>query len=57
MIINPVPFIARSYALSTGIPPINLLIYPIIGLLVDLAATINLTYLYTDYNIIVASIN
>ena len=35
-----------SWALSTGIPPKALMGVPIIGLLIDLAATMNLTSLF-----------
>lgn len=42
----PLPVLAKSIALSTGIPPRALLNYPITGLRVDLAATMNLTGLF-----------
>jgi hypothetical protein len=45
-IIFPLPGLAISCALSTGIPPNALMGVPIIGLLIDLAATMNLTNLF-----------
>lgn len=44
--IFPVPNFARSYALSTGIPPSYLLKNPMNGSLVDFAAIMNLTVLF-----------